>query len=189
MSREINSMNLAKPSLSHRSFHHSIVTRFPNHWPTTRAALDLSHERKSKPAPMPKVHKREKPSKGYLVCQLMSNDFNDWHSVWSWRPVRVVQESGLSVGGQPPVLHGSRLEVRNSSQVCRRWQQTKEVESMKNKGLRGERWHHHDLLLHTQCNRNITSPPRPGRLSSFSNIRSLGVYYVNWECQPCLGSG
>ena len=32
MLREISSMYVAKPSLSQISFHHSIVTRLPNHW-------------------------------------------------------------------------------------------------------------------------------------------------------------
>ena len=59
----------------------------------------------------------------YLVSELMGDDLGDAQFVWSWGLVRVKEEACLSVGGQPPVLHRTWLEVRDSSQVCREEQQ------------------------------------------------------------------
>lgn len=40
-SKEKYSMNVAKPSFSHRSFHHCIVTRLPNHCGEEQTANQL----------------------------------------------------------------------------------------------------------------------------------------------------
>lgn len=66
----------------------------------------------------------DKTSMGpYLVCKLMGDNLGDTQFVWSWGLFRVKKEAWLSVGGQPPVLHCTWLEVRDSSQVCREQQQ------------------------------------------------------------------
>ena len=56
--------------------------------------------------------------KGYLVGQLVSDHHGDAQLVGGWG-LGLEEQACLPVGGQTPVLHRPRLEVRDGHQVCR----------------------------------------------------------------------
>ena len=85
------------PSLSHKSVHHSMVTRSPNH-------CDF-------------VLKSSFQKYCHLVGKLVGNDNCNIFLVAPRRLALFVQYCNLSVGYQTPVLHRSCAEVRDGNHV------------------------------------------------------------------------
>lgn len=138
-STETNSIYLANPSFSHISFHHSMVTRFPNHcvnermnhWKMQHLTTDicppcdiclptyccLCPMSLSLFFTLIVFQKCDVVQQTNLMGQLMSNHHGNPELVGGRWGGGVKEQSGLPVSVQTPVLHRPRLKVWYGNQI------------------------------------------------------------------------
>lgn len=123
----MNSMYLANPSFSQISFHHSMVTKLPNHCTQdifrllTLCIVYLWN------ALIYELHKHfilydlwVIVSQSHLMGELMADHHSNPEFIRNAGCEGINEKAGLPVGGQTPVLHRTRLEVRDGYQICER---------------------------------------------------------------------